>query len=255
MAKSKGYHLISSEKSLVLSLHEFFEKEKESGVLLLDQPVERVVAATGLSRSTVYNITKEKRETGHVTSPKKRGRKEHSGKVKEYTDNFLEGVIRRKIHRFYTDKIYPTMFSLHAALVEEAEYPFSKTTLYKTVHEMGFRYRKMDKKKALYEQHKIIASRASYLEKIKRCKEAKRPIIYLDKTWLNQRHTLEKCWLDYDGLGGLRIPSGKGKRLIVLHAGWEKGWILEAELVFVGEKDSGDYHKEMNIHILFYGMV
>ena len=45
----------------------------------------------------------------------------------------------------------------------------------------------------------------------------------------------------------MRIPSGKGKRLIVLHAGWEKGWISEAELVFVGEKDSGDYHKEMNI--------
>ena len=137
MAKSKEYHLRSSEKCLVLSLREVFEKEKESGVLLLDQPVERVAAATGLSRSTVYNITKEKRETGHVTSPKKRGRKEHSGKVKKYTDNFLEGVIRRRIHRFYTDKIYPTMFSLHAALVEEAEHPFSKTTLYKLCMKWG----------------------------------------------------------------------------------------------------------------------
>ncbi len=117
---------------------------------------------------------------------------------------------------------------------------------------MGFRYNKMDRKKTLYEQQ-IIASRDIHFKKVKRFREAKRPIVYLDETWLNQKHTLEKCWLDYDGQDGLRIPSGKGKRLLVLHAGWEEGWISEAELVFVGQKDSGDYHKEINISNLWNG--
>ncbi len=49
-------------------------------------------------------------------------------------------------------------------------------------------------------------------------------------------YILEKCWTDYDGNGGLRIPSGKGKRLIVLHAGGEMGWIPDTELDFVAEK-------------------
>ena len=38
--------------------------------------------------------------------------------------------------------------------------------------------------------------------------------------------------------------SGKGTRLIILHAGSCKGWINGAELVFQSKK-SGDYHDEM----------
>ena len=34
-------------------------------------------------------------------------------------------------------------------------------------------------------------------------------------------------------------PSGKGKRLIILHAGWKEGWVPGAELVFVGRKKHG----------------
>ena len=247
MATRVGKHLRSSEKSLVLSLRNFFEREMQEGVVLLNKPAERVAEATGISRTTVFKICREQRDQGCVSSPKKRGRKEHSGMVEEYTDNFQEGVIRRRIHQFYADKAFPTMATLHAALVEEDNYPFSRTTLYKTVHQMGFRYKKMDRKKSLYEQHRIVASRANYLKQIRRFRAAKRPIIYLDETWLNQNHTLQKCWTDYDGRGGLKVPSGKGKRLIVLHAGGEQGWIKGAELVFVGKKDTGDYHHEMNI--------
>ena len=32
-------------------------------------------------------------------------------------------------------------------------------------------------------------------------------------------------WIDSDGKGGWKVPSGKGQRLIVVHAGeWENGW-------------------------------
>ena len=39
--------------------------------------------------------------------------------------------------------------------------------------------------------------------------------------------------------GGVRKPSAKGTRLIILHAGSCKGWINGAELVFQSKK-SGD---------------
>ena len=45
--------------------------------------------------------------------------------------------------------------------------------------------------------------------------------------------------------GGLRKPSGKGNRLILLHAGGENGWVGGAALVFQSKKASGDYHDEM----------
>ena len=42
-----------------------------------------------------------------------------------------------------------------------------------------------------------------------------------------------------------KISPGKGKRLIILHAGCEDGFITNMDLVFECRKQ-GDYHAEMN---------
>ena len=42
------------------------------------------------------------------------------------------------------------------------------------------------------------------------------------------------------------MPSGKGSRLIVVHAGGGEGWVEEADLVFLLKTNSADYHDEMN---------
>ena len=85
---------------------------------------------------------------------------------------------------------------------------------------MGFRYKTRNKKTALYEQHRIIAARHEYLRKILTFRSEGRPLVYLDETWLNAHHTREHCWIGYDK-GSLRVPSRKGGRLIILHAGWK----------------------------------
>ena len=41
-------------------------------------------------------------------------------------------------------------------------------------------------------------------------------------------------------------PSGLGTHLIILHAGSEKGWICNADLVFQYKKNTSNYHNEMN---------
>lgn len=46
--------------------------------------------------------------------------------------------------------------------------------------------------------------------------------------------------------GGLNVPEGAGKRLIVNGIGSEFGFIQDALENFQGQKDSGDYHSEMN---------
>ena len=51
-------------------------------------------------------------------------------------------------------------------------------------------------------------------------------------------------------VGGVACPSGKGKRLIILHAGSEDGWVPNRSLVYQSLNDDGDYHQEMN-HIIF----
>ena len=41
-------------------------------------------------------------------------------------------------------------------------------------------------------------------------------------------------------------PTGKGRRLIVLHAGYEGGFLPDCSLVSVGKTNFVNYHDEMN---------
>ena len=54
------------------------------------------------------------------------------------------------------------------------------------------------------------------------------------------------------GMKGGKGPSGKGSRLIILHAGSENGWIVGAALVFQSKKATGDYHDEMTSEEWFH---
>ena len=71
--------------------------------------------------------------------------------------------------------------------------------------------------------------------------------MYMDETWVNQNHCTDYMWLPNDESDAPKIRSGKGKRLIVLHAGRRsEGLIDGCDLVFLTKSKNGDYHQEMN---------
>ncbi|XP_054718492.1 uncharacterized protein LOC129227896 [Uloborus diversus] len=83
-----------------------------------------------------------------------------------------------------------------------------------------------------------------------------RKIYYMDETWLNAGHTLDKVWTDtcvesskqafLSGLStGLKAPSGKGERLIITHIGSAAGFLQQGLLLFKSNKNK-DYHKDMD---------
>ncbi|XP_018578243.1 uncharacterized protein LOC108916465 [Anoplophora glabripennis] len=99
--------------------------------------------------------------------------------------------------------------------------------------------------------------RRDYLQAIKRYREEGRSIYYLDETWVNAGDVREKIWIDTTikshrdaflrGFStGPANPSGKGKRLIVLHIGSAAGFIPGGLLCFQSKKNTADYHDEMN---------
>jgi len=89
-----------------------------------------------------------------------------------------------------------------------------------------------------------------------------RAIYYLDKTWLSADDVPNNGWVDKtiqssrdaflkDLSTGAANPSSKGKRLIVLHIGLEEGFVPGGLLSFQPNKDTGDYHNEMNGETFF----
>ena len=113
----------------------------------------------------------------------------------------------------------------------------SLSSFWRVMRKLGFRYRRRSNKRQLYERPAIIASRVNFLRRTKDLRQQGRPIVHLDRTWCNrdQHHSLSCTWAD-DTRAPVDVPSGKGKRIIILHAGWCEGWIPAADLVFVGRK-------------------
>ena len=77
------------------------------------------------------------------------------------------------------------------------------------------------------------------------------PIVHLDETWVNAHHTVTSKWYDYSVNPGrdavqAEVLTGKGKRLIILYAGYEGDFLPDCSLVLVGKTNSIDYHAEMN---------
>ncbi|GBM40677.1 hypothetical protein AVEN_159653-1 [Araneus ventricosus] len=72
-----------------------------------------------------------------------------------------------------------------------------------------------------------------------------RPVIYLNETWVNVNHSPKFIWQSSPSQRGLKVPLGKGSRLIICHAGSaNQGFIPAVQLVFQS-KSTVDYHEEM----------
>ena len=119
---------------------------------------------------------------------------------------------------------------------------------------MGYSYKKNDNKQFLYEQRSILEQRDTYLQQIRQLRQQNVNIVYTDETWINAYHNNDYVWIDSDGKGEWKVPSGKGEKLIVLYAGGVNGWVEEADLVFKSKTNSVDYHDKMNSEHFFEWM-
>jgi len=82
--------LTSKAKEIVCNVSEHFRNEGK-GFL------ERTAEATGVGRTTVVKVRREKTQTGKMQSPTMHKREDYKS-----LDNFEDCVIRNKIHQFYT---------------------------------------------------------------------------------------------------------------------------------------------------------
>ena len=242
----QGKRLTGTAKQIVHNVHEFMALEKKAGRSMLRMKVvERVAKACQLSTSTVINIQHQAKCGGIFKTPTKRYT---SSRTRINIDDFDRQAIRRVVHGFYERHEYPTLQSLLAELKSRQLFAGGRSTLHQVLREMGFRYRKHENKRYIYEQPHIIEQRHTYLRAMRanRASEHPRPTIFVDETWCNSRHGRTHMWVDSDGRGGFKHAVGKGPRLIIVHAGGEAGWTSKTDLIFRAKSKTGDYHHEMN---------
>ena len=242
----QGKRLSGTAKKIVQNVSEFMALEKRAGRSILRMNVvERVAKACQLSTSTVINIRRQAKHGDEFKTPTKRYT---TSRTQINVDDFDRAAIRRAVHGFYERHEYPTLLSLLAELKSKQLFQGGKSTLHKLLREMGFRYRKHENKRYIYEQPHITEQRPTYLRAMRANRKSQhpQPTIFLDETWCNARHGRTHMWVDADGTGGFKHSMGKGPRLIIVHAGGVAGWVTKADLIFRAKSKSGDYHNEMN---------
>jgi len=233
----KGFYIGKQAQEIILNVVNYFRGNPETS---LDH-VHLAASATGIGKAAVRRI----RDDG-ISTPKARGRKPGKTNVGG-VDSFDRAIIRRTIQSMYTNKTWPTLDKILAEVQPKINVQITRSTLHKVLKSMGYKYGKREgaSRKILKERPDLVAKRHTFLSKVTKLRLTGRKFIYLDETWLNSNHTVSYCWIDSDSNGGMKVPSGGGNRLIILHAGSEDGFVPNGLLCFTS-KNTTDYHEEMD---------
>lgn len=240
-------------KEIIFKVHTFFKKRKADVNSLeykTDANIHKLVAeATGISERSVRRVIAQSKtslqNTGEAKFSSPRRPKEIKKKIQ--VDDFDLGVIRRKINQFYTvQKTNPSLRKLNAVLKEDNILDCGLTYLRELLHKLGYSFKKCKSKRSLLlERPNIVEWRVKYLRAIRKFREDKRNIFFLDETYVNQSHNVQKCWQS-SSEPGVYADIGKGRRLIIVHAGSRNGLVDDALLIFKSDSKTGDYHGDMN---------
>jgi transposase len=242
----QGKTIDRRERELIVQLKEHFdfEKLKGSSVSTLD-PTGRVAQALGLGERTVKEIVSTYRKTGKVAEPDWAAK----GKPPYRIQPALETVIRNQIRLLNRQGTHVSLRGLSNWLGDNYE-KVPRATLGRALRRMGFVYGKSRRQSALRERDYVLIARRAYLRTKIANRDSQggtiRPEVYLDESYVNVNHSSERTWYFTDDGPWVQKPSGKGPRLILVHAMTVAGWVEGAKLVFQAKKRTGDYHGQMN---------
>lgn len=243
---AQGKTLEVWERHCVIRLKAHFDQERRQGSSVSTQaPAGRVANALGIGRRSVKEILSAYHKTGQVAVATPQSKGKPSYRIKPA----LETVIRQRIRELNRQGLHVSIRSLSHWLSENYE-EVPHGTLGRTLQRMGLVYGKSINQPALREQDEVLIARRAYL----RAKLANRdlhggtirPEVYLDESYVNVNHSTPRTWYFAEEGPWVQKPSGKGPRLILVHAITVEGWMEGAKLVFQAKRRTGDYHGQMN---------
>ena len=253
-SSSKQKWLTEEENNLIFKIDEWVK-----GALAREKKGEKVFLSNNHAQITSQICSVSERQVYRIRNGDPKKEKTENTSQKSKLDDFNKKALSRLVYSFYTkpEPEIPTLDKIHTAALEIPGFPLiSRSSCYRNLIKLGFVCKKRNKKMNVYQRLDIVAERQKYLMKVREFRENGYEIFYQDETWCNQYHTKEHVWQesasepslisDAKYRGGLKVPSGKGQRLIINHLGSKNGFVCNCGECFVGKKDSADYHSEMN---------
>lgn len=243
----QGKEFTIGMKQLVVNLKKIFDEKRKSGNFSADWSVKQTAKGLGIGEATVRRIMAEyNKNSRSCPDSEQKGR----GKPCYTIPTSYRNIVRDYIRKQNLNGQFVSVETVREHLVQDYNAGFSPITIWRTLKRWGFTYGTGKRRSALKERDYVILARRQYLrrKRLNRRKDGSllRPEVYLDESYVNKNHSKQLTWYwDEDG-PEVNKPSRKGERLIIVKAIMATGWVKGAELVFMANRKTGDYHGQMN---------
>jgi transposase len=229
----KRIHLLPESKQIIYNVYEGLVARGCSN------PIKETSELTRVPYTSVQKI---------ITNPNFEKKERKIKKFRRISEN-LGVEIKNIIYESYKNNVVPTTKNLMGKLEEKGfEIRYCEDTFRLYLRSIGFFYRMLDRRLAIMETLRLKKLRFEYIHQIRKFRAEGRSIIVLDETWYDSHDVLKKGITDGSSKCVLNTPPSRGKRIIILAAGSENGWV-EGSLLLSAKniKDcSADYHQDMD---------
>lgn len=246
MTHPRGKPLTPEEKRLLVSLNQYFERNRFE-FRSTDSPAQMTSDALELGLATVYRVMAQYRKdpTCLDALPQMRGRPSYS------IESSDQEAVRAYIRQANREGVHMTLETLQAFLESKSPHrTYHLSTLARTLDRWGFEFGRGIRTQHLKEKDYIVSARQRYLRNMRGNRNSDgQPIraeVYLDESYVNKNHSNDLIWYSVEDGPWVQKPTGKGERLIILNAITMNGWVPNAKVVFKSNKKTGDYHGQMD---------
>jgi transposase len=247
----RGSPLTPEFKRAIVLLKDYFDRTKDDLRERACSSTERAANALGVGLATVKRVMADYPRSPSVLE---RGESLRRGRPPRAIADALQTITRDYVRQANREGSHITLAMLAEHRQKEGADPnFSLRTLGRTLDRWGCTFGKGTRSQHLKEKDHVVAARQRYRREKRANRQGDgviRPEVSLDESYVNKNHSNDFIWYaDADG-PWVQKPTGKGERLIIIHAMTKNGWIPGAQLTFKSTKKTGDYHGQMN-HDLF----
>jgi transposase len=248
---TQGRPLNPEFKRAIVLIKDYFDRTKGDVCEQEASSAERTAHALGVGLATVKRVMADSKRSPAGLMQEESIRR---GRPPRVLSDSLQTITREHVRQANREGSHLTLEMLAEYLKEEGGAPHcSLRTLGRALDRWGFTFGKGTRSQHLKEKDPVVAARYRYLRE-KRGKrqgdEVIRPEVYLDESYVNKNHSNDFIWYWDDDGPWVQKPTGKGERLIIMHAMTKNGWLPTAKVVCKSTRKTGDYHGQMH-HELF----
>jgi transposase len=251
---TQGRPLSPECKRAIVLVKDYFDRTKGDVREQEGSNTERTAHALGVGLATVQRVMADSKRSPAGLMQEESIRR---GRPPRVLADSLQTITREYVRQANREGSHLTLEMLSEYLQEEGSAPNgSVRTLGRALDRWGFTFGKGTRSQPLKEQDHVVAARYRSLRAKRGNRQGDnviRPEVYLDESYVNTNHSNDFIWSwDEDG-PWVQKPTGKGERLLLMHAMTKTGWIPTATLVCKSTRKTGDYHGHMHHELLSKG--